>query len=80
MAEKFKGGQGDGVKDDEVDLQQLKKGASEENKEHGFDEEESKETAKDHLVNDPLYYDHLERMEKAVDKKQESLVRFFSLT
>lgn len=74
--EKLKGGRADGMPDSDFDPEQLKKGTKHE-MEHTDDPAQAKETAKDHLAEDPLYYDHLEEMERRV--KSESILRFFGL-
>lgn len=51
------GGQGDDLPDSDFDPESLKRGVAAEMKEHGLDEARAKEIAKDHLVEDPNYYD-----------------------
>jgi hypothetical protein len=63
IAEKIDGGLGDGRKDTEFDPVQLAKGIKVE-LEHAYDFAIAKEIAKDHLTEDPKYYDHLEEMEE----------------
>jgi hypothetical protein len=66
--EALPGGEGDGKADETFDEGLLAKGIAVE-KEHTDDEQVAKEIAKDHLSEDPAYYDKLDEMEKAgVDK------------
>lgn len=60
--EKLEGGKGDGRPDSDFDEEQLKAGIAVE-KEHTDDPEEAKEIAKDHLTEDPAYYQKLKKME-----------------
>lgn len=50
------GGKGDDKPDSDFDSEQLETGASTETEEHGLDEARAKEVAKDHLTEDPDYY------------------------
>ena len=68
IGEKLPGGLAKGKKDDEFDEKQLEKGIKVE-LEHSGDKEAAKEIAKDHLTENPKYYDHLEDMEKKMDKE-----------
>jgi len=69
--DKIHGGKGDNVSDEEFDEDELEKGKEHE-KEHTNDEDIAKEIAKDHEVEDPEYYEKLDKMEKK-DKKESSL-------
>jgi hypothetical protein len=62
------GGKADYMSDDNFDPMQLAKGVKHE-LEHTKNEQMAKEIAKDHLVEDPFYYDHLDEMEKQVARK-----------
>ena len=66
--DKIKGGLADGKKDEDFDPDQLAKGIKIE-MEHTDDKELAKEIAKDHLVENSKYYDHLEKMEKNMEKE-----------
>ena len=63
-ADLMPGGKGDGKPDSDFDAEQLKVGTATEMEEHGLDEARAREVAKDHLTEDPRYYD----MEKAALK------------
>lgn len=63
------GGKGDALSPDEVSPKELQKGINHE-MEHTFDPDVAEEIALDHLSEDPLYYTHLERMEREVKKKK----------
>lgn len=63
-AEKLKGGLADGLPDKAFSSKSLKKGMKVE-AEHTKSKRARREIAKDHLVEDPRYYDKLERMEKS---------------
>lgn len=66
--ESLEGGLGDGLKDSEVDKEQLEKGIDVE-KEHTPNIKIRKEIAKDHLAENDKYYDYLEEMENKMDKE-----------
>ena len=75
------GGEGDNKKDDEFDKKELVKGMDHE-REHTTSKKIQKEIAKDHLTEDPEYYEKLEKIEKkSVDKliKLRSILRKFKL-
>jgi hypothetical protein len=61
--EKLKGGLADYVPDSVFDKKDLEKGIKVE-MEHTTDREIAKEIAKDHLLEDPKYYDKLEKIQK----------------
>ena len=63
------GGLADEKSDSDFDSKQLAKGMKVE-MEHTDDKAMAKDIAKDHLVEDPKYYDHLEVMEKKFEKKK----------
>lgn len=69
IAEDIQGGLGDGVSDSSVDPVQLAKGIKVE-LEHTSDFLEAKEIAKDHLMEDPEYYDRLAEMEEEAAEEQ----------
>lgn len=71
--EKLDGGLADGKPDTAADPEQLDKGVETE-KEHTSDPEVAKEIAKDHLAEDPKYYDRLEKMEEGAEKENEAKV------
>jgi hypothetical protein len=60
-----------GVKEGDVDAEQLKKGIEVE-KEHTESEEEAKKIALDHLAEIPDYYTRLAKMEKGVESGEDS--------
>jgi len=62
------GGKADGKPDEKYDAEQLRKGIKIES-EHTDDSNIAKEIAKDHLEEDPLYYNKLENMEKSFNKE-----------
>jgi hypothetical protein len=62
-AEKMKGGLGDKRPDSDFDPEKLKQGIKVE-MEHTNDREVAKEIAKDHLTEDPNYYEKLKKIEK----------------
>jgi hypothetical protein len=62
-ADRLPGGLGDDKPDSDFDAEQLAKGIEVEKEHVGDDLELAKEIAKDHLVEDPLYYDKLETIE-----------------
>lgn len=62
--EYLKGGKADGMPDKDFDQKELKKGTKHERAEHTKNKTIAKEIAKDHIVEDPKYYDHLEKVEK----------------
>jgi hypothetical protein len=57
FADKIPGGLGDDKPDSAFDKKQLDKGKEEEKKEHTNDDEIAKEIVKDHLTEDPEYYE-----------------------
>lgn len=57
------GGRADNVQPDMFDSEQLRKGIAHE-LEHTNDKDKAREIAMDHLLEDPLYYDNLEKIEK----------------
>src|SRR5574343_1929167 len=61
--EAVKGGLADGIPDDAYKSKDVKKGMKVE-KEHSKSKKVQKEIAKDHLTEDPKYYDKLEKIEK----------------
>ena len=62
-AEKIPGGIAEGKTDKDFNPKALAKGCRVE-KEHTDDPDKAKEIARDHLSEDPAYYDKLEKMEK----------------
>jgi hypothetical protein len=62
-SEILQGGKADHVPDSAIDKKELKKGMRHE-AEHTKNKKIQKEIAKDHLVEDPKYYEHLARVEK----------------
>ena len=66
--DKIKGGLADGKNDKDFDPKQIEKGIKVE-MEHTDDKELAKEIAKDHLMENSKYYDHLEKMEEKMDKE-----------
>lgn len=70
MRERVVGGRADFCSDAVFDKRQLQKGVRHE-MEHTREKAIAKEIAKDHLVEDPKYYDHLNEMERRL-KKQKS--------
>ena len=67
----LKGGLADDLPDSDFDLDQLKKGMEVE-KEHTNNPEVAEEIAKDHLKEDPKYYDKLAKME--AEPKEEAMM------
>lgn len=65
--EKLVGGLGDRQPDSKFDPEQLAMGVKVE-KEHTLDKSKAKEIAKDHLMESPVYYTHLDKMEKKLEK------------
>lgn len=63
MSEKVIGGLADGIKDSAFNQKNLKKGMKVE-REHTKSKAIAKEIAKDHLKEDPEYYQKLQKMEK----------------
>lgn len=63
MKDRIKGGLADGLPDSRFNKKQLKRGTDVE-LEHTRSRKIAKEIAKDHLVEDPLYYQKLSRIEK----------------
>jgi hypothetical protein len=74
VAEKLVGGVADGAEDQRFTPKALRKGVAEE-KEHTTDPVIKKEIAKDHLVQDPKYYDKLEKIEKPARMKYTQLLK-----
>ena len=64
LADKLPGGKGDDKPDSKFDKKELDKGKNHE-KEHTNDDDIAKEISKDHLTEDPEYYDKLEKVEAA---------------
>jgi len=64
--------QGELVPDEQFDPVQLEKGIQHE-MEHTDNPEEAKKIAKDHLLEDELYYDHLDQMENEVKQMENEL-------
>ncbi|APU88970.1 hypothetical protein Rctr197k_173 [Virus Rctr197k] len=62
-ADAIPGGQADFMPDEAFDADALEEGAAEEGPEHTSDPEVAKEIAKDHLVEDPNYYEKEGRLE-----------------
>lgn len=71
--EKLKGGLGDGKSDSAFDSKQLDKGVKVE-REHLKDPKARLEIAKDHLTEDPKYYDHLAEMEHKAKKEKKAML------
>lgn len=68
--DRLKGGKADNIPDSKFDKMELKLGQKHE-KEHTKDPNLAKEIAKDHIVEDPKYYDKLAKIEG--DTKNEAL-------
>jgi len=68
--EKLKGGLGDNKEDIEFDEFELRRGMEHE-LEHTDDFEIAKEIAKDHLTEDPFYYDRLDSIKNAMREDSE---------
>lgn len=68
--DKLKGGKADNMPDSKFDKNKLKSGQQHE-REHTKDPNLAKEIAKDHIVEDPKYYDKLKKIEG--DTKNEAL-------
>jgi len=66
--EKIPGGLAAGKSDADFDSEQLEKGVKVE-LEHSGDVELAKEISRDHLEENPKYYDYLEEMEEKADKE-----------
>ena len=66
---RLKGGKGDLLSPEEVNPRELQKGIQHE-MEHTNDPDVAEEIALDHLAEDPLYYTHLDKMEREVKKKK----------
>lgn len=66
------GGLGDNRPDSDFDSEQLRIGIEIE-MEHTNDKEKAKEIAKDHLIEDPQYYQKLREMEEKLLKEIESV-------
>lgn len=64
MAEKIPGGLAKGKKPSDFDKEQLEKGIKVELEHSDDDRDLAREIAMDHLVEDPKYYDKLEKIEK----------------
>ena len=73
--EVLQGGDADGMSDDAFDPAELAKGIKVE-MEHTEDAAQAKEIAKDHLTEDPLYYQKLEKMEKEEGFQTQVFSRF----
>jgi hypothetical protein len=73
--ETLPGGEGDGMGDDAFDPAELAKGIKVE-MEHTQDANQAKEIAKDHLTEDPEYYQKLEKMEKEEGLQTQVFSRF----
>lgn len=69
--DRIKGGYADGIPDNKFNKNQLRKGIKVE-MEHTNNPKIAKEIAKDHLVEIPNYYTHLEKMEKNAKKLQKN--------
>ena len=67
--DQLKGGKGDQLSPEEVHPKELQKGIQHE-MEHTNDPDVAEEIALDHLAEDPLYYTHLDKMEREVKKKK----------
>ena len=67
--DQLKGGEGDKLRPEDVNPKELRKGIQHE-MEHTEDPDVAEEIALDHLAEDPLYYTHLDRMEREVKKKK----------
>jgi hypothetical protein len=76
--DKIPGGLADKVKGKRFDPKQLAKGIKVE-MEHTNDKSIACEIAKDHLMEDPKYYDHLIEMEKKVETKAKKANRFANI-
>lgn len=70
LSESIEGGLADGKQDSEFDPAALAKGMDVE-REHTSDDAVAKEIAKDHLTEDPEYYDKLDKMEKMSEDDDE---------
>jgi hypothetical protein len=73
--ETLPGGESDGMGDDAFDPAELAKGIKVE-MEHTQDANQAKEIAKDHLTEDPEYYQKLEKMEKEEGLQTQVFSRF----
>ena len=73
--ETLPGGLGDGKEDEAFDPAELAKGIKVE-MEHTQDANQAKEIAKDHLTEDPAYYQKLEKMEKEEGLQTQVFSRF----
>lgn len=69
--DQIEGGYSEGITSEHYDPEQLEKGTKVE-MEHTNDPTKAKEIAKDHLKEFPQYYDHLDRMEKGVEKSEKA--------
>lgn len=67
--EAIPGGLAKGKADSDFDPAQIEKGIKVE-LEHTGDKDKAKEIAKDHLMENPKYYDYLEKMEEKADKEK----------
>lgn len=72
-ADQLSGGAADNVSDTHFDTKKLEQGANHE-REHTDDDQIAKEIAKDHLSEDPAYYDKQEALEKLEVKQAEPSV------
>lgn len=77
MKDKIPGGLADKAKNKKFDKDQLAKGKKVE-MEHTNDPDLALEIARDHLMEDPKYYDHLLEMEAKNEKKKKSKAEFSS--
>lgn len=69
--DRIKGGYADGMPDSKFNKRQLRKGTKVE-MEHTNNPKIAKEIAKDHLVEIPNYYTHLERMERQAKNQKKN--------
>ncbi len=76
--EKLKGGKGDNKKDSDFDPKQLAIGIKHE-LEHTKDKKIAKEIAKDHLSEDPKYYQKIAKIEEQVYQLDEGIMQFLGL-
>lgn len=68
LLDEIPGGLADGTPDSEFPKDQIREGVETESKEHGGNPAIAKDIAKDHLTEDPKYYDHLDKMEELGSK------------
>jgi len=75
MKDKLKGGIADNIPDTKFNKIELKKGQEHE-KEHTTDKSIAKEIAKDHITEDPQYYEKIDQIEGSSEsKKKDALDR-----